>query len=316
MQNDNSKFKNVLITGGAGFIGSHLADELIKDGNKVIVIDNLSSGRKENINPEAKFYKIDIRDPKIFQVFKKTKPKIVFHLAAKPLVEEVYRKPLEAIEVNIVGTANILEACRKNKGLKAIVFVSSDKVYGKSKKLPYQESNPLNEGDHPYEVSKASAELIAKSYLKTYNLPITIARFSNVFGPRDLHFSRIIPGIFEAIIKNKKLLLRSDGKMVREYTFVKDIADGCIKLAQNINKTKGEAFNFGSKNIFTVLAVIRKVEQILGVKVNYKILNTAKNEIPKQYLDWSKARNLLGWRPKYSFEEAIKESFEWYKKHL
>ena len=101
--------------------------------------------------------------------------------------------------------------------------------------------------------------------------------------------------------------------MVREYTFVKDIVDGCIKLMKNINKTKGEAFNFGSKNIFSVIEVIKKVEEILNVKVNYKILNTAKNEIPEQYLDWRKAKKMLNWQPKTSFEEGIRESFNWYK---
>jgi CDP-glucose 4,6-dehydratase len=307
--------RTVLVTGGVGFIGSHLVDKLIEAGNKVFVIDDLSSGRIENLNPRAKFYKADVASKDISKIFERVKPQVVFHLAAKSIVGDIFENPLEALKVNILGTANILEQCRLKRNLESIVVASSDKAYGKIKELPYKEETPLS-GDHPYEVSKASADLVAQSYYKTYGLPVVITRFSNVFGPRDLHFSRIIPGIFEAIIKNKKLLVRSDGKMIREYTFVKDIADGCIKLAQNINKTKGEAFNFGSKNIFTVLGVIKKVEEILGVKVNYKILNTAKNEIPKQYLDWSKAKNRLGWRPKYSFEEAIKESFEWYKKHL
>ncbi len=315
-QTSNIQHPTILVTGGAGFIGSHLVDRLIKNGyNKVIVIDDLSSGRKENLNLKAKFYKTDIRDKKIFQVFKKENPKIIFHLAAKPLVEDVYKNPFEALEVNIMGTVNVLECCRLKGDLKAIVIVSSDKAYGKSKELPYTEKSPLA-GDHPYEAAKGAADLVAKSYFKTYNLPITIARFSNIFGPRDVYFNRIIPGIFESIIKKKELLIRSDGKMVREYTYVEDIVDGCIKLVQNINKTKGETFNFGSKNIFSVLDLIKKIEEILGVKVNYKILNIAKNEIPVQYLDWSKAKKVLNWQPKNTFEESIKKSFNWYKKFL
>lgn len=309
------KFKNTLVTGGAGFIGSHLVDELIKEKYKVVVVDNLSSGRKENLNKKAKFYKIDVRHPRILQIFKKEKIETIFHLAAKPLVEEVFENPFEALSTNIIGTANILECSRLKRDLKSIIIVSSDKAYGKSKKLPYTENTPLA-GDHPYEISKGAADLVALSYFKTYNLPLTIARFSNTFGPRDYNFSRIIPGIFEAIIKNKILLIRSDGKMVREYTFVEDIVDGCIRLAQNINKTKGEAFNFGSKNIFSVLEVVKKVGEILDVKVRYKILNTAKNEIPKQYLDWTKAKKLLNWQPETSFNEGIKESFNWYKDFL
>lgn len=303
---------NILVTGGAGFIGSHLVDKLIKEGRKVIVVDNLSSGKKENLNKQAKFYKIDILSPKIIQILKKEKIDAIFHLAAKPIVENVYENPKEALEINIMGTVNILESCRLKGDLKSIIVVSSDKAYGKSKDLPYKEKTPLS-GDHPYEVSKAAADLITQTYFKTYNLPVAMARFSNTFGPRDIYFNRIIPGIFESIIKNKKLLIRSDGKMVREYTFMEDIVDGCIKLAQKINKTKGEAFNFGSNNIFSVIGLIKKIEEILNTKINYKILNIAKNEIPEQYLDWRKAKKILGWQPKHAFGEGIKKSFSWYR---
>ena len=308
------KAKKVLITGGAGFIGSNLSDELIKQNNKVIVLDDLSSGRKENISPIAKFYKIDVRSSKVRDIFEKEKPEIIFHLAARPLVEDAYKNPYEAIEVNIMGTVNILEACRKQKGVESIVVVSSDKAYGKAEKLPYKESSPLK-GDHPYDASKSSADLIARAYFTTYKMPVVITRFSNVFGPGDLNFSRIIPGIMESVVKNKELLIRSDGKMVREYTYIKDIVDGCIKLASH-KENWGEAFNFGSKNIFSVLDVVKQAEEALGKKINYKILNIAKNEIPEQYLDWTKAREKLNWQPKTSFEEGIKETLKWYKKTL
>lgn len=306
--------RTVLVTGGAGFIGSHLTDRLVKTGHKVVVIDDLSSGRKENLNSKAKFYKTDVRDPKIFQIFKKENPKIVFHLAARPIVEEVYLNPLETMEINIMGAAKILEASRLKGDLESVVIVSSDKAYGKVKELPYKEKTPLL-GDHPYEASKSSADLIARAYFKSYNLPVVIARFSNTFGPRDIYFNRIIPGIFESIIKNRELLIRSDGKMIREYTYVRDIVEGLVKLVQNIDKIKGEAFNFGSKNIFSVVGVVRKIEKILNTRINYKILNIAKNEIPEQYLDWSKAKKLLGWQPKTNFEKGIKESFNWYKNY-
>lgn len=306
------KLKNILVTGGTGFIGSHLVHRLTKEGHKVVVFGNLSSGRKENLNKKIKFYKIDIRSQKIHQILKKEKIETVFHLAAQPIVENAYKNPVETLEVNIMGTVNILESCRLKGDLKSIIVVSSDKAYGKTKNLPYTEKSPLA-GDHPYDVSKTAADLITQTYFKTYNLPVAIARFSNAFGPGDLNFNRIIPGIFESIIKNKELLIRSDGKMIREYTYVKDIAAGLIKLAQNIDKIKGEAFNFGSKNIFSVIEIIKKIEKILNVKIRYKVLNIAKNEIPKQYLDWRKAKKMLNWQPKTSFEKGIKESFNWYK---
>jgi len=306
------KSKKILITGGAGFIGSHLADELVKQNHKVVVLDNLSSGRKENINPRAKFYKMDIINNKVSNIFKKEKIEVVFHLAAQPIVDKAYENPFEAIETNIIGTANVLEACRKKGDLESIVVVSSDKAYGKSKELPYKEYFPLR-GDHPYGVSKSAADLIAQAYFATYSLPIVITRFSNVFGPRDFNFSRIIPGTFEAILKNKELLIRSDGKMIREYTYVKDIVDGCIKLANKIKSVEGEAFNFGSKNILSVMDVVKNIEKILGQKIKYRILNIAKNEIPKQYLDWTKAKTKLNWMPKMSFENGILETFNWHK---
>lgn len=306
------KNKKILITGGAGFIGSHLANELIKQGNKVVIIDNLSSGRKEDINRKAKFYKTDVRDKKIYEIFKKEKPKIVFHLAAQPLVEDCYNNPFSAIETNVMGTVNVLETCRKLRNTESIVVVSSDKAYGKAEKLPYKEDSPLR-GDHPYDVSKSAADLIAKTYFTTYGLPVVITRFSNVFGPGDLNFSRIIPGAIESIIKNKEFLIRSDGKMIREYTYIKDIVAGCIKLAQNTSKVKGEAFNFGSKNIFSVIETAEKIQEALGIKINYKILNIAKNEIPNQYLDWTKANKILNWQPETNFEQGIKETYNWFK---
>lgn len=306
--------KKILVTGGAGFIGSRLANELIKQKNKVVVIDDLSSGKKGNLNPKIKFYKTDVRSKNVFKIFKKEKPNIIFHFAAKPIVEEVYKKPAEALEVNIMGTVNVLEACRQAKNIKSVIIVSSDKAYGKSKKLPYKETSPLN-GDHPYDASKSSADLIAQAYHSTYGLPVLITRFSNVFGPGDPNISRIIPGIMKSVIKNKELLIRSNGKMVREYTYIDDIVDGCIKLASH-KKNFGEAFNFGSKNVFNVFEIIKESEKSLGVKIKYKVLNNAKNEIPKQYLDWTKAKKILKWAPKITFEQAIKKSFNWYKNNL
>ena len=304
---------SILVTGGAGFIGHHLVNRLINRGGKVSVIDNLSTGRKDNLDPKAGFYAIDIRSPEITEIFKKEKPDIVFHLAAQPIVESAYDNPRETIDVNVSGTVNILEACRQSDNLELLMVCSTDKAYGRSDNLPYTEETPLK-GGHPYDVSKSAADLITQAYFKTYGLPVSITRFSNVFGPGDTNLSRIIPGVFESILEKKEFLIRSDGTMVREYTYVEDIVDGCVKISRNAGVCKGEAFNFGSKNIFSVIGIIEKIEQTLGLKVDYKILNKAKNEIPEQYLDWSKAKEKLGWQPRTSIEEGIKNSYDWYKK--
>ena len=306
--------KTVLVTGGAGFIGSHLVKELVKQNQRVVVVDDLSSGKKENLPAQIIFYQADVRDKNISEIFEKENPSIVYHFAARPLVQDAYQNPYDALEVNVMGTTNILEICRKRGNLESIIIVSSDKAYGKSKDLPYTEHHAL-QGDHPYDVSKSSADLIAQTYAKTYNMPILITRFSNVFGPGDNNTSRIIPGILDSIKNNTELLIRSDGTMIREYTYVKDIVEGCIKLA-NHKKDFGQAFNFGSHNILNVLEVIQKSETALGQKINYQILNQTKNEIPSQYLDWSKARNVLGWQPQTSFEQGLRETFEWHKNNF
>jgi len=307
--------KKILVTGGAGFIGSHLVSDLVALKNTVVVIDNLSSGKKENVHPKAIFYNADVRDKNIYNIFKKENPSVVFHLAAQPLVEEAYKNPFEAIETNVMGTVNVLEACRQQKNIVSIIMVSSDKAYGKSENLPYKETHALT-GTHPYDASKSAADVIATAYFQTYGMPIVITRFSNVFGPGDANFSRVIPGAIEALLKNKTLLIRSDGTLVREYTYIQDISQGCIALVQESAKHKGHAFNFGSNNVFSVIEVVEKMGEILGKKIKYKVLNTAKNEIPKQYLDWSKAKEKLGWAPKTSFEEGIKKTFAWHKNEL
>jgi len=315
---ENLKYSNILITGGTGFIGSHLVEELLKYGFKNIICTYRAS------NPRSYFYSqelpkkttlasCDIKDFKrVFDILTKYEIDIVFHLAAQPIVDTAYKNPLETIETNVMGTVNLLEACRQKGDLKSVAVITSDKAYGKAEELPYTEEARLK-GDHPYDASKTAADLMAQTYFRTYGLPVVIARFSNIFGPGDINFNRIIPGIMESIIMNEELLVRSDGKMIREYTYVKDVADGCVRLAQNIDEIKGEAFNFGSKNIFSVIDLIKKIEEILDVRVNYKILNIAKNEIPEQYLDWSKAKEKLDWQPKTSFEQGVKEVFNWYK---
>jgi len=312
----NLKGKTVLVTGGAGFIGSHVVDRLVEEGARVVVLDNLSSGSKKNLNSKAIFYQADVRDmQEVRGIIQKEAPLAVFHLAAQPLVETAYENPLETLEVNFMGTVHVLEACRLNENIEATVVVSSDKAYGKSKTLPYTENMPVG-GDHPYEVSKAAGDLAAQSYFKTYGMSLSIARFGNTFGPRDQNWGRIMPDCFQAILKDRELVIRSDGKMVREYVYAKDVAEACLKLAQHIESSKGEAFNFGSDNILSVLEVVQEIEKILAVKIPYKILNIAKNEIPKQCLDWSKAKRMLAWQPQYSFADAIRESFEWYKTNI
>jgi CDP-glucose 4,6-dehydratase len=319
MENMAVSIQKILITGGAGFLGHHLAEKLTAAGQEVTVFDDLSSGRLSNISALKKYRNFHFIKGSVLNAQKLEKSvkaaDIVYHLAAKAIVEDVWQSPGLALETNIMGAVNVLEACRKNSRIKAVIITSSDKAYGQIAKLPYREEDSPNPG-HPYDVSKLAGDLISLAYFKNYGLPVSIVRFSNIYGPADLNFSRIIPGIFRAIIKNEERPLRSDGQMIRQYLFVDDALSAYLALAQNIAKVKGEIINCGGPDILSVLEVVRKIGEILGKKIDYKILGIAKSEIKEQYLDSQKARSLLGWQPQTSFKEGIKKSFNWYEKYF
>lgn len=310
------KKKTVLVTGGAGFIGSHLVEELLRRNFKVVVLDievkKNSYFEFKKLNKVAILERADIRNKeKLYKVFQKHKPIFIFHLAAEPIVEKAFEDPYKVFETNIMGTVNVLEAARKLKGLKGVVVASSDKAYGKTKKK-YNENSPLK-GDHPYDVSKSAADLISQTYFKSYGLPVVITRFGNVYGEGDIYLNRIIPGICKAVANKKILLVRSDGTYVRDYLYVKDVVAGYVFIMNNFKKLVGEAFNFSSKDSLSVLELIKKSEKILKFKIPYKILNTAKNEIPYQHLNDLKIRK-FGWKNNYILDNSLPLVIEWYKK--
>lgn len=304
------KNKNVLITGGHGFIGFNLALYLEKKGVNVITVDLPS--KQQIYNSFFKTYFLDCNDFEIMKnLIQRENIEFIFHLAAQPLVQVAYKNPKYTIYNNINTTLNILELVRE-KYVKGALITSSDKAYGPLLDTKYDETHRLA-GKAPYDVSKSCADLLCQSYISTYNCPIIITRFSNVFGPRDFNFGRIIPDIMKATLNNEELVLRSNGKMVREYTYVKDICEACSFLVENFEKTKGNSYNIGSGTIKNVLDIIKIIEKLLGKKIKLKIENNPiKNEIPFQQLDSSKIYN-LGWEPQYDFKTAIEETYEWYK---
>ncbi len=315
----NLKAKNILVTGGAGFVGGHLVEELIKIKANVIVADiNLDKQSylfTENLHKKSKVINLDICDyKKLSALIKKYKIEFIFHLAAQALVEEAYKKPKYTLDNNILSTINVLETVRTNPQIKGVVVASSDKAYGKLSRAKYTESSPLS-GDHPYDTSKSVTDLISTTYYKTYKISVVVTRFGNIYGEGDLNFSRIIPGIMKAIVKSDKLLVRSNGKYIRDYLYVKDVVNGYLLLAENIEKVKGEAFNFGSEETLSVLDLIKLVQKVLNKKINYKILNIAKNEIPYQSLDYSKIKKMLKWSPKNSIKKTAKKILSWYLKN-
>ncbi|MEK7581041.1 MAG: GDP-mannose 4,6-dehydratase [Patescibacteria group bacterium] len=310
--------KIILVTGGLGFIGGHLVERLVEKNWKVIVPyyyktqqEKFNFQRHKNM---ATILKINILDfKKIILALQKYKVNSIIHLAAESQVTKALNAPLQTLRTNVMGTAAILEAAKIVGGIENIIIASSDKAYGKSIKS-YRECDQLR-GDHPYDVSKSSADLIAQTYYKTYHLPVIITRFGNVYGQADLHFERLIPGICRSIFTRKMFEVRSNGKYARDYLHIDDVVDGYLFLLKNFKKVKGGAFNFSSGDNLSVLSVIRKMENILDQKIPYKIVNNAVNEIPSQHLDDTKIRK-LGWKSKNDMDGTIASVFSWYHSYF
>ena len=311
------KNRKVLITGHEGFLGSWLAKVLLSYGVKIVGIDKVKNrpisilnGLRKNITS----IKGDVVSLSLVKkIIEKYKPQTIFHLAAEAIVVEANKNPVKTFKSNIEGTWNILEASRDKKFIETIIIASSDKAYRESNKLPYKEDAPLR-GNYPYEVSKSCADLLAYTYFYTYNLPVCITRCGNTFGPGDFHFSRIVPDAIRSAFQNKTLLIRSDGKFTRDYVYVEDIINGYIMLAEKLQKLKleGKAFNFSNEKPLSVIELVEKIYQIVNKKPTYQILGKAKYEIKHQYLSSKRAREILGWKPKYSLEEGLKKTINWY----
>lgn len=310
--------KNILVTGGAGFVGGHLVEELVGLNANVFVADiNLDKKSylfTKDLQNKSKVTNLNICDyEKLLELIENENIKFIFHLAAQAIVEEAYLNPKQTLENNTVSTINILEAVRTNPQVKGVIVASSDKAYGKLNKEKYVETDSLS-GDHPYDVSKSATDLISTTYYKTYGIPVVVTRFGNIYGEGDMNFSRIIPGIMKSIITGKTLELRSNGEYIRDYLYVKDVAKGYLMLAEKMDTIKGQVFNFGSDDTFSVVELIQEIENVLKIKIPYKILNTAKNEIPYQSLDCTKIKKTINWKQKYFVKNIILDIFNWYKK--
>ena len=314
--------KKVLITGFEGFLGSHLTKRLVSGGADVIGLD-IEVRRKETIlNPQdykrIKVIKADVSDYGLVRdIIAKNKIEIVFHLAAEALVVRGHKSPLRTFSSNICGTWNVLEACRVSGSIEAVIVASSDKAYGAHKKLPYRESYPLV-GSHPYDVSKSCADLISYTYYYSFGLPVAITRCGNIYGPGDFNFSRIVPDAIRSALSGKTLLIRSDGKFIRDYIYIDDIVNSYLILAKNLKKLNlaGEAFNFSDETPIEVKELVKKIYKLSGKEENYKILNQARFEIRNQYLSSAKARRILHWRSKVSLDEGLKKTIAWSREYL
>jgi CDP-glucose 4,6-dehydratase len=310
----------VLVTGCTGLLGSWLISFLIQKGAVVtgLVRDILPKSRLYNQN-QINIVHGCIEDISLLErTIAEYEIDTVFHLAAQTIVGVANRSPITTFETNIKGTWNVLEACRRVGKVSRIIVASSDKAYGDQEILPYAENAPLR-GQHPYDVSKSCADLICRTYYVSYNLPVCITRCGNFYGGGDLNSNRIVPDTIRSTLRDKPVVIRSDGSYIRDYFYVKDGALAYLHLAEQMDKPEilGEAFNFSNELQITVLEMVNKILYLMNKPdLNPVILNQAQNEIKHQYLSAEKARDVLQWHPKYTLEEGLKETIAWYQQFL
>jgi UDP-glucose 4-epimerase len=291
--------KKVIVTGGAGFIGSHLVDALIKDGADVFVIDNLSTGKKENINPKANFFNLDIKDlEKIKPIFEGAE--FVFHLAAVASVQYSIENPEETNDININGTLNVLLSARE-AGVKRFIFSSSSAVYGDVDKLPTNEKSKINPKS-PYALHKYIGELYCKLFSEIYNLETVCLRYFNVYGDRQNPkgaYASVIAKFLDFKKNRKPLTIVGEGNQTRDFVFIEDIVRANL-LASKSNKVgKGESINIGSGKKYSV----KEVAEIIG--------GPTENILPRiepkdSCANISLAKSSLDWEPKISLKEGLK----------
>jgi CDP-glucose 4,6-dehydratase len=311
-----------LVTGARGFAGAWLARRLLAEGAKVISLDLPSerpSGlRLLGIDGEVADEEGDLRDgDRVEAVLGRERPEIVFHLAAMPIVGDANRSPVPTFRANIEGTWNLMEACRR-AGVARVVVASSDKAYGPHERLPYTEEAAL-QPVYPYDVSKAAADLIARSYWHTFGLPVAVTRFANIYGGGDLNFSRLIPEAITAVLDGRRPVVRSDGTPERDFLYVEDVAGAYVAVAEALDagRAAGEAFNAGWGKPNSVREVLELICEVAGSDIEPDIRGAGNpgGEIDRQYLASEKIREVTGWEPRIELREGLSTTLEWYREH-
>ena len=317
------KNRNVFLTGGFGLLGSALTEELHAAGARLVLLkrDHAASSRLltlpafqhvDIVNGDFEDYQV------LYRALNEYEIDTVFHVGAQPIAPVGNRAPLPTLRANIMGTANVLEACRLSPLIKRVVVASSDKAYGPQVILPYTEEAALK-GTHPYDVSKSCTDLIAQMYWNTYQLPVCVTRCGNLYGPGDLNWQRVIPETIKHLLAGEAPVIRSDGKFIRDYFFIRDAAHAYIRLAEEMDRPEivGQAFNFSTGNRFTVIDIVRRVMTAMGkTDLEPTILNQAKAEIVEQTLSSEKAKRLLGWEPQFSVDQGLAETITWYREYF
>lgn len=307
-----SKGEGVLITGGAGFIGSHIVDRLTNENMRVAIIDNLSTGSQHNINPKTAFYKADINDKKALEsVFRDANPEYVVHAAANIKVRESIKNPVHDAKVNIIGGLNILECSRKFKVNKIVYLCSGGAIYGNPKYLPVDENHPI-EPISPYGISKWCLELYMQSYFVSYNLNFISLRLSNVYGSRDYVASdHVIPVFIHCLLNNKAPVISGDGSQGRDFIYIDDAVDAVMLALKR--DTKERFFNIGTEKLITIKELFNEIQCSLKSNVKAQYKENTKGEVKKIYLSIKKAKKYLGWKPKTGLRQGLLQTIKWFK---
>lgn len=293
--------QKVMVTGGAGFIGSHTVDALINNGAEVMVVDNLLTGREENINPEARFYNLNIADPEIEVIMEKEKPAIVYHFAFFVLVPKSVKTPLLDMDC-LIGTLRILQKAKDLK-IKKIIYSSSGFVYGNNPNLPVSESEPFDYVS-AYTVSKSATENYLKFFYKTYSLPYVILRYSAIYGPRQI--TGAMADYIRKLAKDQQAEMWGDGNKTRDYVFINDVVRANL-LSLNIPDGHiNPVFNIGTATETTLNVLYKKIADILGKEAKPIYYADRPGEQIRYCLDYFKAKEELGWKPKYTLDEGLK----------
>jgi UDP-glucose 4-epimerase len=310
------KSKNIkcLVTGGAGFMGSHLVDVLIEESYKVVVVDNLSTGKKENLNRKAKFYKMDIQDSRISQIFKRERPDFVFHFAAHINARESVGDPIFDAKNNIIGSLNVLENCRKFK-VKKIIFASSGgEIYGAAKEIPTSEEYPPSPLS-PYGVTKLAVEKYLFSYYRLFGLPYLALRYGNVYGPRQNPDGEAgVVAIFtKKMLKKEPIFIHGDGRQTKDYIFIKDAIEATIL---SFKKDLKGVLNIGTGKETSVLEIFSKIKELTKSSPKVKYVPLPLCGFKRGCLLIEKAKKELNWKPKHSLDEGLKITVEWFKNYV
>ncbi len=301
----------ILVTGGAGFIGSHVVDIFVQEGHEVIVVDNLHTGKVENLNPNAQFYQMDIRSPELEEIFIKHQPEVISHQAALVNVRESMVKPALYAEVNILGSLNLLELARRY-GVRKIIYASTGgAVYGEPEYLPVDEAHPINPLD-PYGASKHAVEHYLHLYFLNYGIEYISLRYPNVYGPRqDPYGEAGVVAIFTGqMLRGEQPVINGSGEQERDFVYVEDVARANL-LA--LRKDGCGIYNLGWGKGTSVNEIFRLLKELTGYPGKAVHGPPKQGEVFKIYLNAEKARRELGWEPLVSLEEGLRKTVEYFR---